>query len=558
MTIRASSLKTFTRLCLCLLTSVSARAQSIQPTDLVKHYTHYPVENGWHQVDIVLNGSNLRWTNSAGASWGLTLSNGVLQTQTDCPYGIQTVPLAVVVLADGSTQVRGLTFNSEFYKATLPLNPAYAKMIPLRDALYRKNDFCVSLSGPAISGTTPYEIFFDTGSWDTCIPYGAINTNNITVLQTNTTDSWGKPADLVQGTLALASADGTATYTLTNFVFFARLNAPDDRTASFGNSIMGAFPSLTPWAVSRPSFPFALAQQYSPTNNVGLGMVSEVLQNFQLSWACAKSYLQIGPNPQLTTNLNWRSDLPPMTGFTGYCPYRVPGFGITFSFSNAVPDLVVTGLTATVDCGAPELNMKIATNDPQRNAYSAYFTTNGPPWRTGTYAAQSRCLVGGQNVRVNFTSDTGKTIYYNYSSTDNFSAPPAPGIVIAGDWNSSVPWTVQTDFPPTRISLGNSIYFFCPVYFWDVSNNRVGISDFTGWRASRPRFSAINVSGTTLSFTVTNGTPGGVWTLLQSTDLTLPVSQWETNCTGLYDVNGQLTTNLLNTATNRIGFYLLK
>jgi autotransporter-associated beta strand protein len=71
-------------------------------------------------------------------------------------------------------------------------------------------------------------------------------------------------------------------------------------------------------------------------------------------------------------------------------------------------------------------------------------------------------------------------------------------------------------------------------------------------------FSGISVSGTTLTLTVTNGSPGGPWILLESTNLLIPVAQWWTNRTGTYDGSGNLTTNILNTATNPAAFYLLK
>ncbi len=67
-----------------------------------------------------------------------------------------------------------------------------------------------------------------------------------------------------------------------------------------------------------------------------------------------------------------------------------------------------------------------------------------------------------------------------------------------------------------------------------------------------------NMSGTALTLTATHGTPGGKWTLLHSTNLAIPLSQWETNCTGIYDNNGNLSTDILNTTTNQIGFFILK
>ena len=76
--------------------------------------------------------------------------------------------------------------------------------------------------------------------------------------------------------------------------------------------------------------------------------------------------------------------------------------------------------------------------------------------------------------------------------------------------------------------------------------------------ASMPRIATIGVNGTTLSLSVTNGVSNGSWTLLQSTNLILPLSQWQTNLTGNFDGSGNLSTNIANTATNNQEFYILK
>ena len=68
----------------------------------------------------------------------------------------------------------------------------------------------------------------------------------------------------------------------------------------------------------------------------------------------------------------------------------------------------------------------------------------------------------------------------------------------------------------------------------------------------------ISVNGKSLELRAANGVPNGAWVLLQSTNLMLPLSQWPTNRTGSYDGSGNLATNLLNAATNPMGFYLLK
>ena len=84
------------------------------------------------------------------------------------------------------------------------------------------------------------------------------------------------------------------------------------------------------------------------------------------------------------------------------------------------------------------------------------------------------------------------------------------------------------------------------------------VSGVTSGSGAPGNFAGISVSGTGLTLTVTNGTPNGVWTLLESTNVATPVSQWQTNCTGTYDVSGNLSTNIVNTVTNPTEFFILK
>jgi hypothetical protein len=88
-----------------------------------------------------------------------------------------------------------------------------------------------------------------------------------------------------------------------------------------------------------------------------------------------------------------------------------------------------------------------------------------------------------------------------------------------------------------------------------VSNST---SLFSALWPSTPHITHLSLSGTSLSLSATNGTAGGSWTLLQSTNVALPLSQWQTGCAGNFDGSGNLSTNLPNTATNRQEFYLLK
>jgi hypothetical protein len=74
-----------------------------------------------------------------------------------------------------------------------------------------------------------------------------------------------------------------------------------------------------------------------------------------------------------------------------------------------------------------------------------------------------------------------------------------------------------------------------------------------------PQITSIGISGAQgLALSATNGTPGGSWELLQSTNVSLPLSQWQTNATGSFDGSGNMSTNIANAATNLQGFYILK
>jgi hypothetical protein len=73
-----------------------------------------------------------------------------------------------------------------------------------------------------------------------------------------------------------------------------------------------------------------------------------------------------------------------------------------------------------------------------------------------------------------------------------------------------------------------------------------------------PRITRISLSGTTLSLSATDGLPGGAWQLLQSTNVALPLSRWQTNRSGAFDSNGSLSTSIVNSATNAQEFYILK
>lgn len=79
-----------------------------------------------------------------------------------------------------------------------------------------------------------------------------------------------------------------------------------------------------------------------------------------------------------------------------------------------------------------------------------------------------------------------------------------------------------------------------------------------GSTPSQPNITGISLNGTTLVLTATNGTAGGRFVLLQSTNLTMPYAQWQPVLTNMFDGSGNLnlSTNIIN-PTSPQEFYIL-
>jgi F5/8 type C domain len=352
--------------------------------------------------------------------------------------------------------------------------------IPLRGHVYRANQFAVSLTGSAIKGTTAYEINFDTGSYSTSIPYGALNKSALTVLRTNIRDPLDNLVDEVKGQLALTGSDGKTKYIIDGYVFYAIKNPdgsdmPDDRTAQWSASIMGAFPM--PGA-----FPYEIAKKYQANGlGIGYGMISKAAYHqMAVGWSSFKSYLIIGNNQTLISRLNWRSYAPGADwypGQPGFDPIVVPGFKIKFSFpmrnGTILSDIIASDQIATLDTGAPDMTMRLGSNDPQLSApYKSFFTPDGVPW---WYTDPGTVLtVPGDAVEVAFAGSFGKTCSYKFvHTTDNSTYMPDK--VIIGAWSSGVPWANTTLTPRNRMNMGNTAFYHFPVVFWDMEYKRVGI-----------------------------------------------------------------------------------
>ena len=430
---------------------------------------------------------SVTWTKAATYP-GTYGTNFVVQTSTSAsgPWINQTAGSSLVLNgnsvryifpAGAETFVR-LVVNETVQEAPLAIDTSNG--IPLRSHRYRQDMFAVSLLGSAIkpsNGDPVYEIFFDTGSTQTCLPYGVLNRANLTVEETNIRVFRNNLADKVRGQLLIKSKDGLTNYTLDNFTFYAMKNDDgtdmiDDRTLPYGRGIIGAFPFM-----GATSFVGELTAKYS-TNGLGSGIISESPGgNLVANWRYHRSYLKFGNDPAVAARLNWTNWKPWYTGQNEFDPITVPGFKISFHFpavsGQTYPDLVMPNRIATIDTGAGDLVMQLGPNNPHLLApYSQFFNTaRVPSWYD---PAACRALNYGVDINIAFTGSTGKTSSYTFPTAD-WNGGYIPNVATIGNWNSSIPWNLNTvDMPTNRINLGNSIYFFCKAYHWDFTNQRIG------------------------------------------------------------------------------------
>jgi hypothetical protein len=89
--------------------------------------------------------------------------------------------------------------------------------------------------------------------------------------------------------------------------------------------------------------------------------------------------------------------------------------------------------------------------------------------------------------------------------------------------------------------------------------NLVQVRDITSTLVAAPTITTFAVSGTTLTLTAINGPANGPFVLLQSGDVTTPLSQWAPVLTNSFDGNGfvSVSANIVNPANPR-QFYILQ
>jgi fibronectin type 3 domain-containing protein len=155
---------------------------------------------------------------------------------------------------------------------------------------------------------------------------------------------------------------------------------------------------------------------------------------------------------------------------------------------------------------------------------------------------------GTSQISLSWTAISGAVSYDVYRGTSSGGET-----LLAGGVTS-------TSYVDSAVTSGVTYYY--EVTAVNGSSTQTGDSpevSATVISSSPPHITGIQLSGTSLSITATNGTAGGMWTLLQSTNLALPISQWTPVLTNTFDGGGSinLTTNIVNPANPR-DFYILE
>lgn len=149
-------------------------------------------------------------------------------------------------------------------------------------------------------------------------------------------------------------------------------------------------------------------------------------------------------------------------------------------------------------------------------------------------------ILGSNGQMFLHQNDTFANVIVNGTSLTN-------GTYTCNMLNSRFPY----NFPPIwRKQAGSTFTSY---------SGQIIVNGGGGPTPSSPHLTNIKVSGAGgLTLSATGGTPNGVWVLLQSTNVALPLNQWRTNTTGTFDGSGNLSTNILNATTNPQDFYVLK
>lgn len=219
-------------------------------------------------------------------------------------------------------------------------------------------------------------------------------------------------------------------------------------------------------------------------------------------------------------------------GATGSIP-NSPLIDITGGATFSVASTYVLGSSQTLSNSSSTATINGSVNATAAKLSLTYNSTPSLVVSNGTFT-----LAVGTALTINNTSGT--------------PLPVGVYTIIAGSASGSVAGVVPSSFTVTGAGTQASQ----PVAIQISAGSLILI---VGTPASPAVFTGVSVNGATLTLTATNGAQSGQFVLLETTNLTLPISQWTPILTNAFDNNGNLnlSTNIIN-PNNAQEFYLLQ
>ena len=526
--------------------------------------------------------------NSAGA---LTLTNGgIMRLHQNCAFSAVTIS--------------GTSLSAGVYTYATLTNSYPANFLPAGSGSITVQPYNANWSPfpPVISGQ-PQNVFTFTGSTVTFSVTASGGTLGYQWYSTSSSAGALTAGEILTNGVALANASkysgtNTSTLTISNVATSDFTNYAVIITNSSG-SITSSIASLANWPTPtlqlRMPFTNSDATDVSTTNaasdtssggiNITMNMFTNGTVYGDLHGATGTGITILDPNARaldMTTNnvpsqgtnqpVQTTSDIVDLLGSTTLAtlgggggnitnfvatiwvkmPTYAPFNGFIANNSRGPRLWILNAGGSGLDLGgANTIGFQILSNNAVQlgypgNTVNAYWPSGNIPVGQWLFFAMT---YDGLNYKIYYGTDT--------SSVQLLTNTPASGqVVVLGSSASLQIGNRTSDFGRGFNGWMEDFRFY----------NNPGDSNFVeSVRASLaplapplPRITHISLSGTSLSISATNGTAGGPWTLLQSTNVALPLSQWQTNIMGTFDGSGNLSTNIVNTATNRQEFYILK
>lgn len=242
------------------------------------------------------------------------------------------------------------------------------------------------------------------------------------------------------------------------------------------DAILGFIVGATPTPNSG-TFIEKLTEAYSVNDKTGFGIYTNApgaTKDINKSWGDLKAYLKIGP----INNMDSYSEIKWAYNEDSYKNMIIPGFQLNLNDGNN--NYTSNDLITTLDTGHDFLSTRLK-QDPQNSPnFQRYF------WASPWHAPHGKWMIEGLKVSVRFIDKKNTISSYTFPSIDKNRQGGTyhPNSVIISDYdNNKMPEPYKdvkgipiVDKPQNRMFLGNTVHFYCPLVYWDISGAKFGMA----------------------------------------------------------------------------------